>query len=266
MNPKTPKSSFGARLLRLLPLAILALGCLLFFALDGPSYVSMDALKESRHQLIAWVRQIGPAAPIVYAALYALVTAFSLPLGLIMTLIGGFLFGIRIGLISVVIGATIGATAIFLAVRLGFGPTLDKLDAKWINRMRAGFNKNALSYMLVLRLIPVFPFVLANIAPALLGVSLTVYVFGTLIGIIPGSLVYILLGNGLGAVFDAGGTPNLDLILEPNILIPILALAVLALVPVVYNAFVKRTPAAKEQKRKAPARAKRSKTRQRRKA
>lgn len=254
------------RLLRWLPLTILVLGCALFFILDGPSYINLDTLKESRHELQTWVHQLGVVAPILYAILYALATAFSLPLGLILTVAAGFLFGIGTGLISVVIGATFGATAIFLAVRLGFGPTLDRLDANWINRMRDGFNKNAFSYMLVLRLIPAFPFVLVNIAPALLGVSPLVYVFGTLIGIVPGSFVYIMLGNGIGAIFDAGGTPNLGLLFEPQILIPILALAALALLPVAYNALTRRKPAPKEPTQKTPPRTKRakhSKTRQR---
>jgi uncharacterized membrane protein YdjX (TVP38/TMEM64 family) len=89
----------------------------------------------------------------------------------------------------------------------------------------------------VLRLIPLFPFWLVNIVPAFLGVPVRTYVLGTAIGIIPGSLVYASVGNGLGAVFDAGQTPDLGIIFKPAILLPIVGLAVLALLPIAYRRF-----------------------------
>ena len=248
MMNKSKPSSKKLRLGRLLPLLILVGGGILFFTLDGPSYISIDILREYRHDLTERVEELGFLAPLVYTFLYALVVAFSLPIGLVLTLTGGFLFGIVTGLIGTVVGATLGATAVFLAVRMGFGPAVESQNTAWINRMRVGFQKNALSYMLVLRLIPIFPFFLVNLAPALLGVSLPVYFFGTLLGIIPGSFVFILLGNGLGATFDAGGTPNVDLILNPEILAPLIGLAILALVPVAYGALTKKKTAPKKTK------------------
>ncbi len=107
----------------------------------------------------------------------------------------------------------------------------------WIGRLEAGFRENALSYLLVLRLVPLFPFWLVNLVPAFLGVPLTTYALGTFVGIIPGSFVYASVGNGLGAVFDAGGTPDLTIIFEPEILLPIIGLSLLALIPVVYKKF-----------------------------
>tara|TARA_B100001971_G_scaffold38090_1_gene33178 strand:- start:179 stop:508 length:330 start_codon:yes stop_codon:yes gene_type:complete len=101
--------------------------------------------------------------------------------------------------------------------------------------MESGFQTNALSYLLVLRLVPLFPFFLVNLAPAFLGVPLGTYVATTLIGIIPGTLVYASVGSGLGMIFEQGGTPPLGLIFEPRILLSILALAALALVPVAYR-------------------------------
>jgi uncharacterized membrane protein YdjX (TVP38/TMEM64 family) len=106
--------------------------------------------------------------------------------------------------------------------------------------MEAGFAENALSYLLVLRLIPIFPFWLVNLVPAFLGVGLGTYVLGTFFGIIPGSFVYASVGNGLGAVFDAGETPNVGIIFEPSILVPIVGLAVLALLPVAHRKFMAR--------------------------
>ncbi len=115
------------------------------------------------------------------------------------------------------------------ALRARAGPKLRKLEE--------GFGENAFSYMLVLRLVPIFPFFLVNLAPAFLGVRLGTYVLATFIGIMPGTFVFASLGNGLGAVFDAGREPDLGLIFEPQIIGPILALALLALVPVVYRRF-----------------------------
>jgi len=88
---------------------------------------------------------------------------------------------------------------------------------------------------LVLRLIPLFPFWLVNLVPAFLGVPLRVYVLGTFIGIIPGTFVFASLGNGLGAILDAGGHPDLKIIFSPEILIPIVGIAILALLPVIYK-------------------------------
>ena len=132
-------------------------------------------------------------------------------------------------------GATAGATIVFLIARSALGETLRAKAGPRIRRMEEGFRADALSYLLVLRLIPLFPFWLVNIVPAFLGVPVRTYVLGTFIGIIPGSFVYASVGNGLGAVFEAGGTPDLGIIFEPAILLPIVGLAVLALLPVAYR-------------------------------
>ena len=104
-----------------------------------------------------------------------------------------------------------------------------------LQRMEQGFRRNAFSYLLVLRLVPLFPFFLVNLVPALLGVRLRVYIGATVIGIVPGTFVFASVGNGLGAVLDAGGKPDLAIIFAPPVLLPILGLAGLALIPVVYR-------------------------------
>ena len=101
--------------------------------------------------------------------------------------------------------------------------------------MEAGFRENALSYLLALRLIPVFPFWLVNLVPALLGVPFRVYLIGTFVGIIPGTFIYASVGDGLGTVFAAGKRPDIDLIFMPEILLPVIGLALLALAPVAYK-------------------------------
>jgi uncharacterized membrane protein YdjX (TVP38/TMEM64 family) len=222
-------------LLRLWPLAALALIVALVFALDLDRYVSFETLRAHREQLLAFVQHHPLAAPLLFVCLYAALIALSIPGGAIMTIAGGFLFGTLLGTALVLVGATTGATVVFLIARSALGDVLRARAGPRIRRMEEGFRRDAFSYLLVLRLIPIFPFWLVNIVPAVLGVSLGVYVLGTFIGIIPGSLVYASVGNGLGAVFEAGGTPDLGIIFSHEILLPIVGLAVLALLPVAYR-------------------------------
>lgn len=227
---------------RLIPVVVLFAGLTAFFVLDLDEYVTLSALKENRQLLADWVHDAGFLAFIVYMAVYAVATAFSLPAGAIITIAGGFLFGPWLGGALTVIGATSGATVLFLAARYAFADLLRERAGAAIRKMEDGFRENALSYMLFLRLIPVFPFFIVNLVPAFLGVSLGTYVIGTVVGIIPGSLVYASLGDGFSAIVERGGEINLGLIFEPRFLFPIVGLGILALLPVVYKKLKGRQP------------------------
>ncbi len=234
------KSLSDVLLRRILPIAVLIAGFVAFFALDLNAYVSLDALKENRETLRMLVEENGVLAIVGFAVIYAVVVAFSLPGGAIMTITGGFLFGAIGGGLIVVVGATVGATILFLVTRTALGDVFRAKAGPFIARMEDGFRSNALSYLLVLRLIPLFPFWLVNLVPAFLGVSTATYVLGTFIGIIPGTFVYASVGNGLGALIDAGQDPDLGIIFRLDILGPLVGLAVLALLPVLYKKFVAR--------------------------
>ncbi len=223
---------------RFLPLVVLVLAIGAVFASGLHNYLTFDALKEHRETLLGFVAANPLVAPLAFILVYALATSLSVPGGIILTIAGGFMFGTWLGGLYVVIGATIGATAIFLIAKTALGNTLREKAGPWLGKMEAGFKENALSYLLVLRLIPLFPFWLVNLVPAFLGVSLGTYVLGTFVGIIPGSVVFASVGNGLGSVFDAGETPDLGIIFEPAILGPILALSLLALLPIAYKRFI----------------------------
>lgn len=231
----SPPARKAGMLARVLPLLVLIAGLAAFFALGLHRYISFSTLAQHRQTLLAWVAEYGVLAGIAFAVVYAVVVAFSLPGGALLTLTSGFLFGVVGGTLCAVIGATIGATAVFLAARTALGDFLRAKAGAAVRRMEEGFREDALSYLLVLRLVPLFPFWLVNLVPAFLGVPLRTYVLGTFIGIIPGTLVFASVGNGLGSVFDAGGTPDLGIIFRPAILLPILGLAVLALIPVGYK-------------------------------
>lgn len=236
MTEPTPAAS-RLSLRRLLPLIVLAAGLAAFFALGLHKYLTLDTLRDNRQALAGWVADNWLLAALAYVGAYIAIVAFSLPAALVATLTGGFLFGTVFGGLLTVVGATIGATLLFLAARTALGDMLRAKAGPKLRKLEEGFGENAFSYMLVLRLVPLFPFFLVNLAPAFLGVPLRTYVVATFLGILPGTFVYASLGNGLGAIFEAGRDPDLGLIFQPQVIGPILALALLALVPVVYRRF-----------------------------
>ncbi|MBX6324204.1 MAG: TVP38/TMEM64 family protein [Rhodospirillaceae bacterium] len=220
---------------RLWPLLALALAAGLCFALGGTEYLTFDSLRENR----PWLMQAVGARPILSAAafvgLYVLVVTLSIPGATVLTVCGGFLFGQLWGLVLTVVGATLGATALFLIARTTLGEALRARTGPWLDRMQRGFAEGALSYLLVLRLVPLFPFFVVNLVPALLGVPLTTFVLATFIGIIPGSFVYASVGAGLGRVFESGLSFRPEEALTPQILTALVGLAILSLLPVAYR-------------------------------
>lgn len=232
-RPPARRVSLG----RMIPLAVLVAALVAFFAFDLDRYVSFATLQKHHEALSVFVADNGVLAALLFVAVYAVATAVSLPGGAVLTITGGFLFGTVLGSVYVVVGATLGATAIFLAARTAVGEPLRARAGPALKRMEAGFRENALNYLLFLRLIPVFPFWLVNLVPAFLGVPLRTYVLGTFVGIIPGSVVYASVGNGVGALLEVGGTPDVGIIFRPEILLPILGLGVLALLPPLYKRF-----------------------------
>lgn len=222
---------------RLWPLLLLAAGFVLFLGFGGADLLSLETLREHRAQLQDWVAAHEVMAPLGYMAAYAAVVAFSLPGATLMTVVGGFLFGVWPGTLWVVIGATVGATLVFLAARTALGDALRARAGPALKKMERGFRENALSYLLVLRLVPLFPFFLVNLVPAFLGVPLRTYVVATFLGIIPGAFVYAQVGVGLGSILDRGGELSPATVLTPQVLAALVGLALLALLPVAYKRF-----------------------------
>lgn len=230
------ESSLRSRLLRSLPLALLlALGALLWFGLGLGDYLTFATLQEHHDRLDGFVQAHYLTALLGFMLLYALNVAFSLPVGTLLTLAGGYLFGILPGAIAVVFAATLGAMAVYLAARTALGNFLKRRSGSAFDRLREGFRENAFSYLLVLRLIPLFPFWLVNLVPAFAGVRAGTFFWATLLGILPGTLVYASAGNGLGRILEAGDTPNFGLIFQPEIFGPLIGLALLSLLPVLYR-------------------------------
>ncbi len=230
MTQMDDKSTLQKRL----PFIVVALAAILgaFFLRD---YLSFDALQQNREALIAFRDANYLLAVLVFVAVYVVIVAFSLPGAAIATLTGGFLFATFPGALYNVVAATIGATAIFTAARIGFGDRLaDKMEtgSGLVKRIKDGIDENQWSVLFLIRLVPAVPFFVANLVPALVDVPYRRFVVSTFIGIIPGSIVYTSVGAGLGEVFARGETPNLGIIFEPHILLPILGLCLLAAIPI----------------------------------
>ncbi|WP_299142297.1 TVP38/TMEM64 family protein [uncultured Tateyamaria sp.] len=230
-----PQKSGFVRHVPLLSIAVVAgIGA---FALRD--YFSFQTLADNREALLAFRDGNYVATAVVFMLAYMVVVAFSLPGASIMTLTGGFLFATFPGALFNVVGATMGAVGIFMAARWGLGARLSaKMDTSQgaIKKIKEGIDENQWSMLFLMRLVPAVPFFVANLVPALVGVPLSRYAISTFLGIIPGAVVYTSVGAGLGEVFDRGETPDLGIIFEPAILLPILGLCALAALPIVLKA------------------------------
>ena len=218
-------------------LVLLALGLVAgAAALMLRDHLTFAALQANRDALLAFRDQHYPASVAIFMAAYVGLVAFSLPGATIATLTGGFLFGLFPGALYNVGAATIGACAIFLAARWGLGRALEARIERAggaAARIRDGLRENEIPVLLLMRLVPAVPFFIANLIPALLGVSLARFAATTFVGIIPGGAVYTWVGAGLGEVFAAGTTPDLGILFKPQVLGPVLALCALAALPIV---------------------------------
>jgi uncharacterized membrane protein YdjX (TVP38/TMEM64 family) len=196
-------SAGQSALKRWAPLGVLAALMGLAFAFGWHEYLSFKTIGLNYEALKDFISENLVVALLAYVALYIIVIALSLPGGLVMTLSGGLLFGWLLAATATVVGATIGATIVFLIAKTSFGEALAAKAGPWLGKLRDGFQENALSYLLFLRLVPAFPFFVVNLAPALLGVPLRTYVLGTFFGIIPGTTAFSVLGAGLGSAIES---------------------------------------------------------------
>ena len=205
-------------------------------------HLSLSALRDNREVLADFVSRNYLTGVTVFIAAYIIIVTLSIPGAVWLSLAGGFVFSVGPATLYIVVAATTGATLVFLLARYVLGNSFRQKAGGAIERMRSGFQKNAFNYMLALRIVPLFPFFLVNIAPAFLNVSLRIYVAGTALGIVPGTFVYAWIGSGLGAALDTGAdiAPG-SVIYQSYIIGPLLGLGMLALIPVAYRRFWTKT-------------------------
>lgn len=215
---------------RFLPLALILAVLVGAYALGLHRYLSFETLSAQRATLSAYVAANPVVAAAGFVLVYMLFTAAMIPGALWITIAGGLLFGLVQGALLTVLGATAGATCLFLAARSAIGEPLRRRAGPFLKRLESGFQENPFSYMLTLRFLPVVPFPVANIAPALLGARLRDYVITTCIGIIPGVVAYTWVGAGLGETFASGAAPDIAGFVKP-LLPAFFALAAVSLAP-----------------------------------
>lgn len=245
---------------RLWPLLLLLAVGGFIIAMGWHRYLTLEHLAGNRETLRVLIQGHLLLALVAFVALYAMAVALSLPGGAVLTIAGGFLFGWVLGGVASVIGATLGAIVVFVIAKTALSDVLAARAGPWLSRFRDGFHQDAFSYLLFLRLVPIFPFWLVNLAPGLLGVSFTTYVVTTFLGIIPGTFAFALAGNGLDSVIEAqqsahqsclakvGEGPQescpqgLDpsALLTPELIAGLVALGLVSLIPVAVKWFRRR--------------------------
>jgi uncharacterized membrane protein YdjX (TVP38/TMEM64 family) len=233
-----PPRPAGPDWAKLAILAVFVGGVVAFFAFGGQRHLSLETVKANRDALVAFADHHFAAALAIAFLVYAGAIALSLPGGLVLSLTVGFVFGRWVGTALVVAAATVGATLVFLAARYLFADAARRRLGPVGARINAGFTENAFAYLLFLRLVPLFPFFLVNLAPAFTSVPLRTYVLATLIGIIPGTFVYVNLGEALGRIDSLQGLVSRDTLLA------FVLLGLFALAPVAWKKLKARRSAA----------------------
>ena len=214
-------------------LLIIATFGLIFFS----EWISFEALKENRVEILKFRDKHFTLSIVIFWVFYVVLVVFSLPGAAVASVSGGFLFGFGAGLLINITAASTGAALLFLIVRYGMKSfkynKSNMFNSNFVFQIKNALVTNQISIMLTLRLVPVVPFFLANILAALVGVRLFNFIWTTIIGIIPGGIVFTWIGVGLGEVFDRNEYPNLELLFSPVILGPILGLVALLFLPMI---------------------------------
>ncbi len=208
------------------PLALVAVALALFYALGFQRYFSLEALHANRESLDSFVAAHATLAAAVYFVLYVAVVAVSFPGAGFLTIVGGFLFGALLGTVLAATAATIGATLIFLIARTSVGDLLAERAGPRALKLRQGFQEEGFNYLLFLRLVPLFPFWLVNLAAALFGMRLLPYVAATALGVPPATFVFSYFGHGLRTALESEGQR-----VPVELLVGLALLGVVALVP-----------------------------------
>jgi uncharacterized membrane protein YdjX (TVP38/TMEM64 family) len=244
-------AGFGARnrnLKRFLPLIAVAMLAALIFGMGWHRALTLETLVRHRAALQSFIDAHSLLAPASFIAIYIAVVALSIPGATVLSITSGFLFGTLIGGLCAATGATLGSIILFVAARTAFAEILARKASHLLGRFAEGFREDAFNYLLFLRLVPIFPFWLVNLAPALLGVRLSSFVAATAIGVIPGAFAFAFFGSGLDSVLavqeetfmacvkagDAGCKLDFDIkaALTPKLFVAFLVLGLMALVPV----------------------------------
>ena len=238
LEAPAPRRALKRIYLRNACMAAVAIAAVIALMLVASRYFSFEELRLQRDRLEGFVHAHRMTALVAYVLIYVVVVALSLPGALIMTMTGGFLFGVPEGSVAAVIGSSTGAVLMYLTAASALGDMLRRRRriGAFIRRLEEHANHDAFAYLLTLRLIPAMPFWLVNIAAGCVRIRLSIYWSATVIGIAPSTVIYAGVGAGLGKVFDHGGKAGVHLLLQPQVLWPLIGLVVLAIAPLAWSA------------------------------
>jgi len=225
---------------KLWPLALILVIMIVTYFLGLWDYLSFESLKENKLKLEQFLAKYPILAPTLYLLLYVITTMLSIPSGFILTLIGGFLWPQPWSTLLVVVGATIGASILFLAARHALHDFFASKTGPFLEKMRHGFQEGQISYMLFLRLVPLFPFWIVNLAPAFFDVRFFHYVWTTLVGVLPGTFVLAQAGRGLSAILESDEGFTVGAFFNFQMKIALVGLAVISLIPIIIKKFRKK--------------------------
>jgi len=222
---------------------LVAIGIVVAFASGMTRHLSLHELRERREALLA-LAQVHPLlAALAYLASYSAVIALSLPVALPMTLMAGLLFGAPVGGLLAATGCTLGGIILFLACRTAAGDILRRRIGGRMGEIEDGVKRDAFFYILTLRLLPFAPFGLATVALGFLEIPLVTFVVATFVGILPISFIYATIGSRLEAALAEHEHLGLQDLIQPQIVVALIALAILALAPIAIRLWRRRARA-----------------------
>ncbi|MBK1851415.1 FAD-dependent oxidoreductase [Marinobacter sp. 1-4A] len=186
----------------------------IFIGLDGHKLLTLANLQSHQASLAQWIEVNLLLAVAGYTAIYVLVTALSLPGAVIMTLAGGAFFGNIYGLLAVSLASTVGASLAFLVARFLMRDTLRSRYRETVAKMDRGVEKDGAFYLATLRLVPVFPFFLINLAMGLTSMKLRTYALVSWVAMLPGTFIYVNAGTQLGQIQSTSDIVSADLLIS----------------------------------------------------
>ena len=216
---------------KIILLIIVGLGIIGFYLFDIQQYFSLESLKTSQDRLDIIYKE----NPIIFVSwfvgIYIFTVALSLPGATILTLASGAVFGSILGTFLVNVGATVGAAMAFLCARFIFRDLVEKKFSDKFEPINNGISRNPISYLLFLRLVPLFPFFLINLILGVTQVRLPIYILCTMIGILPGSFIYANAGSNLARINSTSDIVSFE------VFFALFLLGIFVLIPVIYRRY-----------------------------
>ena len=222
-----------------LPLVLLLLAGVLLYASGSLDHLTPQHLMAHQARVRGQIAAHPWLSRLAYIGLLTLTTATGIPGAIVLILAGGLAFGVVDGTLCSSVGLTLGSLILYLASRYAFGPGSRRPPA-FVARLHQGFERHPVSYTLFLRFVPIVPFGAVTVSLAWLRCPLWLFVGATWLG---GTITLIfenLIGAGLGDAMNQSSTFGLGLFMHRQVLLPLGAIALLALLPLLIERAVRR--------------------------